>query len=83
MKTKKDVELMFEAASNAEPVKASMLIEFPVEFPEGGVEGQFLKKTANGSAWGDIPAELPELPTVDGEYKLVIVGGVASWVLIA
>lgn len=111
MKTKKDVELMFEAALNAEPVKASMLIELPVELPEGTV-GYMLVKTADGVEWAAVPVELPavgtsghvltkteagyewaaipavehpipELPTVDGEYKLVIVDGVASWVLIA
>lgn len=33
-------------------------------FPEGGTEGQFLKKTATGEEWGDVPA-----PDMSGYVK--------------
>lgn len=52
----------------------------PVEVPAEGTEGYVLTKTANGYAWVAPVAQVPALPETDGEYKLVITEGVATWV---
>lgn len=55
----------------------------PVEIPSEGTTGYVLTKTADGYAWAAIPAvehPIPALPETDGEYKLVITSGVATWV---
>jgi len=57
----------------------------PVEIPAEGTTGYVLTKTATGYEWASVPAvthPVPVLPETDGEYKLVIVEGVASWVAI-
>lgn len=52
----------------------------PVEVPAEGTEGYVLTKTADGYAWVTPVAQVPALPETDGEYKLVITEGVATWV---
>jgi hypothetical protein len=52
----------------------------PVEIPAEGAEGYVLTKTADGYAWAAPVAQVPALPETDGEYKLVITEGVATWV---
>ena len=58
-------------------------VAVPVEIPAEGTTGYVLTKKAEGYEWAAIPAvehPIPELPVTDGEYKLVITEGVASWV---
>ena len=58
-------------------------VAVPVEIPAEGTTGHVLTKTANGYEWAAIPAvthPVPALPETDGEYKLVITEGVATWV---
>jgi len=55
----------------------------PVELPAEGTTGHVLTKTDAGYEWAVIPAvehPIPALPEIDGEYKLVITEGVATWV---
>ena len=55
----------------------------PVELPAEGTTGHVLTKTEAGYDWAAIPAvehPVPESPATDGEYKLVITEGVATWV---
>lgn len=55
----------------------------PVELPAEGTTGHVLTKTEAGYEWAVIPAvehPIPALPETDGEYKLVITEGVATWV---
>lgn len=55
----------------------------PVELPAEGTTGHVLTKTEAGYEWAAIPAvehPIPALPETDGEYKLVITEGVATWV---
>ena len=54
-----------------------------VELPAEGTTGYVLTKTETGYEWAAIPAvehPIPALPETDGEYKLVITEGVATWV---
>ena len=55
----------------------------PVELPSEGTTGHVLTKTEDGVEWATVPAvehPIPALPETDGEYKLVITDGVATWV---
>ena len=55
----------------------------PVELPAEGTAGHVLTKTEAGYEWAAIPAvehPIPALPETDGDYKLVITEGVATWV---
>ncbi len=55
----------------------------PVELPAEGTTGHVLTKTEGGYEWAAIPAvehPIPAIPETDGEYKLVITDGVATWV---
>lgn len=55
----------------------------PVEVPATGTTGYVLTKTETGYEWAAIPAvehPIPALPETDGDYKLVITEGVATWV---
>ena len=57
----------------------------PVELPAEGTTGHVLTKTIAGYEWAAIPAvehPIPALPETDGDYKLNITGGVATWVAI-
>ncbi len=57
----------------------------PVELPAVGTAGHVLTKTLAGYEWAAIPAvehPIPELPVADGDYKLNIADGVATWVSI-
>ncbi len=57
----------------------------PVELPTEGTTGHVLTKTEDGVDWVAIPAvehPIPALPETDGEYKLVITEGVATWVFL-
>lgn len=53
----------------------------PTELPAEGTAGQFLKKTSDGVEYASI-VQVPTLPTADGDYKLNIASGVATWVAI-
>lgn len=57
----------------------------PAEIPAEGTTGHVLTKTEAGYAFQAIPAvehPIPELPVADGDYKLNITDGVATWVAI-
>lgn len=54
----------------------------PVEVPAVGTTGHVLTKTEAGYEFQAIPAQVPALPEADGDYKLNITGGVATWVAI-
>lgn len=52
------------------------------ELPAEGTTGHILTKTAEGFEWAAVPTEVPALPVADGDYKLNITDGVATWVAI-
>jgi len=79
----KTITIKFENAQQAVPINADITIDLN-EVPALGTLGFVLTKTETGYEFAAIPLQLPAVSELaNGDYKLHIVDGVATWVVIA